>query len=128
MKPLPLLVWLAVGVITIHAAAPRVKVEAYPRIAMAPAALKLTARVDPHPDNRMLRIVLDCERFYAASEIQLDGADAARTHQLPIIEGVPAGGCEVTAAVTDNRGKVLTSLAVTVLVAGEPEPEREGPS
>jgi hypothetical protein len=122
VKPLTVLVGITAAVALAHAAA-RVQVEVYPRVAMAPATLKLTARVERHPDNRLLRISLDCERFYAASEIELEGDRAPRTHQLPLIEGIPAGPCVVLAEVATVTGQVLRSTAVDVeVVGGEPRP------
>ncbi len=122
VKPLTVLVGVGLGVVALHAAA-RVRVEVYPRIAMAPATIKVTARVEPHADNRLLRVTVDCERFYDATEIELEGEKAAKTHQLPLIEGVPAGPCEVLAEVGTAQGKVLRSVAVTLEVAGgEPKP------
>jgi hypothetical protein len=103
--------------------APRVSMAVYPRIAMAPATLKLTATVERHADNRLLRIVLDCAHFYAASEFELEGERAARTYQLPLIEGIPSGQCEVSAEVTLVTGKAHRSAVVDVeIVGGEPRP------
>ena len=99
---------------------PRVSVRVYPRVALAPATLKLTGVVEPHPDNRVVRITLDCENFYHSSEIQLEGENAAKTYQLPLIEGIPQGMCEVRAEVGTSTGKVISSTPVAIEIMGEP--------
>jgi hypothetical protein len=103
--------------------APRVSVAAYPRVAMAPAALKLTAKVAPHEANRLLTVTLDCEHFYDSTAYELEGDKAAKTYQLPLIEGIPPGQCEVTAEVATSEGKTVRSMVVDVeIVGGEPRP------
>jgi hypothetical protein len=109
---------LFVVLLALAAGGPKVEMAVYPRVAMAPATLKLTARVERHADNRLLRISLDCENFYAATEIELEGDRAPRTHQLPLIEGIPQGACVAVAEVAQTGGKVRRSTPVDVEIIG----------
>lgn len=123
MRPLPLLLCTALAMAGLHAAASRVTLEVYPRVAMAPAALKLTAKVEPQAKNRLLAVVLDCERFYDSTSFELEGAMAAKTYQLRLIEGIPEGPCRAQAFVFDDQGKMTSSTPVDVsIVGGEPRP------
>lgn len=96
----------------------RVVVDVYPRVVMAGGAVRLIARVARHPDNRLLRISLDCERFYTASEIELEGVNAPITHQLPLVEGLPPGACVALAQLGVAGGGVINSTPVELVVAG----------
>jgi hypothetical protein len=124
-KPVTLFSLLAAAVVVLHLGA-RVSVDVYPRVVMAPASVRVIAKVTPHPDNRLLRISLDCPNFYDATEIELEGLNAPITHGASgdrgVIEGIPAGECEVLAQVVTADGKVIQSTAVTLIVAGgEPD-------
>ena len=52
------------------------------RAAFAPTPLRALVQVTPHPDNRLLRVTLHSDRYYASSDIQLDGTGAPKSHFL----------------------------------------------
>jgi hypothetical protein len=59
-----------------------VRVTIMPRVLFAGQDTHVTIRVTPNEDNRLLQIVLDGPAYYASTDVQLDGANAARTHDL----------------------------------------------
>jgi hypothetical protein len=93
----------------------RVEVRAFPRFAPEKGNVRVTAVVQPHPDNRMLVIEADCDDYYRASERQLDGENAPRVHVL-MLANLPAGDCELTARVRSGRserGRASRTFTVT---------------
>jgi hypothetical protein len=54
----------------------------FPAFAMTSAELRLVATVERDADNRRLRVVIDSGSFYRSSELQLDGLEAPRLHDL----------------------------------------------
>ena len=75
---------------------------------MAPARVCSTVRIDSHADNRVLRVELDSPDYYRASEIQLDGAEAPRMHQI-LWGDLPAGHYRVAAVLLGTRGARATT-------------------
>jgi hypothetical protein len=57
----------------------RLRLEVTPAQSMAPATVRIRARVEPSAANRLLAIVADGEDFYRSSEIQLEGDQAPAT-------------------------------------------------
>jgi hypothetical protein len=117
VKPLTVLLLLTAAVAVLHLGA-RVSVDVYPRVVMAPASVRLIARVTPAAENRLLTITLDCPNFYDSTEIELEGLNAPKTHQMPVLEGIPAGECEALAVVTTADGKTVRSAPQVLVVAG----------
>jgi hypothetical protein len=79
------------------------KLEVTPTQAFAPATVRISARIDPNEDNRLLAIAADAEEFYRSSEIQLNGAEAPKTIELRF-PSLPAGDYEIAAALIDSSG------------------------
>jgi hypothetical protein len=77
---------------------PRVSLRLAPYVAFAPATVRATIRVPRHDDNRLLRVAVVSERFFRSSDIQLEGAEAAVSHQM-IWKNLPAGDYVVVAEV-----------------------------
>lgn len=86
---------------------PPVRVDITPRVGIGPVKeVRIRATVEPHADNRLLRIVIDNgETYLRSSDYQLDGLDAPRTHSLEL-KNVPGGNYLVVAAVFGPGGKV----------------------
>jgi hypothetical protein len=92
-----------------------------PTMAFAPADLLIRASVGVNPANRKLEVVAESNDYYRSSEIQLDGADAART-SLVAFRSVPGGDYTVRVIVRGSRGEVLaSSTAMSHVVDRAPE-------
>lgn len=68
-----------------------------------PATVRLIVAVEPHDANRTLWIEADGESMYAASEIQLEGANEKRLHQI-MFKSLIAGHYSVRAQVRSSTG------------------------
>ena len=73
------------------------------RFAFAPASVQTLVRVSPHPDNRVLRVVIDGEQFTRSSDTQLEGADAAK-HHFFTWQSLPPGTDSIVATVYGPLG------------------------
>jgi hypothetical protein len=74
-----------------------------PAQSLAPATVRIRARVEPSAANRLLAIVADGEDFYRSSEIQLEGDQAPATVELQF-SNLPGGNYEFSAVLFDNTG------------------------
>lgn len=92
--------------------------------AMEPAVFSAVVRVTPHADNRLLRIVVDSDRFYASSDIQLDGLGAPVSHPLQM-KALPAGSYCIEAKLFRGAHQV-SSIKRAYLVMGAEMPVQEG--
>jgi hypothetical protein len=112
------LLGLALGATTLVAAGEPISIRVNPSVSLAPATLGIRVHVAPEADNRALEIVVDSDDFYRLSRMQLDGDRAPAVNTLRI-EGVPAGGYEVTAAVIGGDGgrRALARARVQVMSA-----------
>jgi hypothetical protein len=81
--------------------------------------LHATVRVDPHEENRTLRVSLDGPLYYASTDVQLDGAAAAKVHDL-WWRHLPPGEYAVTATVECASGATFTHRR-SLRVIGGPE-------
>jgi hypothetical protein len=57
-----------------------------PAQSMAPATVRIRARVEPSPANGLLAIVADGEEFYRSSEIRLEADQASATVEVQFLE------------------------------------------
>jgi len=74
-----------------------------PAQSMAPATVRIRARVEPSAANRLLAIVADGEDFYRSSEMQLAGDQAPATVELQF-SNLPGGNYEFYAVLIDSTG------------------------
>lgn len=84
------------------------------RIVTAPGYLRSVIRVAPSGDNRVLRVTIDSEDYYRASEIQLDGAAAPMSHFIDWKQ-LPPGTYDLTATLigpAGTRAEQRTSFTV----------------
>ena len=91
-----------------------------PRMAAAPATVSITVTVEPNERNRVLVIEDDSDVYYRSSQVQLEGKNAARTHQL-IFRELPPGEHLVRASVHGTDG-FQTVVWTTVTVVRTPGP------
>ena len=69
-----------------------------------PATVRLTVAVEPHEENRRLRIEADSETLYRATEVELTGETDKRLHSVEF-RNLSAGSYVL-------RAEVLSSTAV----------------
>jgi hypothetical protein len=86
--------------------ADRVSVTLSANVITMVGEVRATVRVNPDDDNRVLHIVLDGPMYYASTDVQLDGASAARTRDM-WWQSLPPGEYTVTATVDDAKGRRL---------------------
>jgi hypothetical protein len=92
--------------------------------------LHATVRVDPQDENRVLRVSLDGPLYYASTDVQLDGAGAARIHDM-WWRFLPPGEYSVTATVECATGRrFIESKRMRVIGGSEPSDASDlfGPS
>jgi len=81
----------------------------------SPGYVQSLIRVVPHPDNRLLRVTIDSADFYRSSDIELDGADAARSHFFNWTS-LPAGHYDIVVTVFGSEGQRGQSKEVLEVV------------
>jgi hypothetical protein len=82
--------------------------------------LHATVRVDPKEENRTLRMTLDGPLYYASTDVQLDGAAAARIHDM-WWRFLPPGDYVITATVECAAGRTFVERK-SLRVIGGPDP------
>lgn len=80
-----------------------------PVYALAPAGVDVRVHVPPASENRQLSIIVDCERLYRASTMDVEDNRTIYTLHL---ERLPVGACIAYAVLTRERQSV-TSAVVT---------------
>ncbi|HEX7793582.1 MAG TPA: hypothetical protein VF456_04485 [Vicinamibacterales bacterium] len=93
-----------------------------PRQALAPVNLRVSVRVEPNAENRILTIVADSPQFYRSSQIPLEGDRAPKTFTIEY-PNVPGGQYEVTSVLFNSIGRERATIRETahvVPVGGEP--------
>ena len=105
---------LLAGAVSYGADAP-VTVALRPTIVFAGRDVRATVRTPRDPRNRELRVTVEAPDYYASSDVQLDGADAAVTHQFNWRE-LPGGAYRVEAILTREGGdRTIASQCFAVL-------------
>ena len=99
-------------------AEPALELRLATRFAFAPASLHSLVRVSPHPDNRLLRVLIDGDQFYRSSDTQLDGADAARSYFFTWHK-LPPGSYSVIAVVYGQHGVRGQRLGTLEVLGGD---------
>jgi len=95
---------LLVTGITAADAGESLSMKVSPRQALAPVNLRVSVRIEPDADNRVLMIVADSPLFYRSSQIQLEGEHAPKTFSLEY-PNVPGGEYEITSVLVNSMGK-----------------------
>jgi hypothetical protein len=91
-------------------------IDITPRVCLEGANVRVTVRVDPDPDNRILLIEADSVGFFLSSEIQLNGERAPLLHTL-FLRSLPSGSYVVRATVTHTDG-ITRSAPMKLRVLG----------
>ena len=95
--------------------------------AVAPASMQSLVKVTPHPDNRLLRLVIDGADYYRSSDTQLEGADAAR-HHFFTWQSLPPGTHSVVAVVYGPVREARPRAERFEVIGGGLSGLRRGPS
>ena len=114
--------FLTVTVTTAVDAGECLMMKVSPRQALAPVNLRVSVRIEPNADNRVLVIVADSPEFYRSSAIQLEGDQAPRTFNIQY-PNVPSGQYEITSVLMNSMGReraTVRQMANVVPIGGEP--------
>ena len=97
-----------------------VTIQVTPSISQAPAAIVVRTSVEPHEQNRILRVTIESDDFYSSSDKSLDGDQAPKVATFRF-RNVPRGSFEVTAELGGIGGRhAIISRPVRVISpAGE---------
>jgi hypothetical protein len=93
-----------------------------PKQALAPVNLRVSVRIEPDADNRVLMIVADSPEFYRSSSIPLEGDRAPKTFTIEY-PNVPGGAYAITSVLVNSLGReraVARQTANVVPVGAEP--------
>jgi hypothetical protein len=83
-----------------------------------PATLRMNVTVEPNDANRTLWIEADGDGMYTASEIQLNGANEKRLHQV-MFKGLSAGNYTLRAHVRSSTGvRGVSTREIAVIGVG----------
>lgn len=85
-----------------------VSVRVSPLVSLAPASIRVRVTVEPFADQRVLRVDVEGEDFSRASEMPLEGLQAARSRWIDYA-GIPAGQYQFMARVGTQAGIVATA-------------------
>jgi hypothetical protein len=96
------------------------QMQVSPAIQLAPATLNVRVLVESSPENRLLRVVAESPTFYRSSEVEIDGANAARLRVFQF-RGLPPGRYDVTGVLVGTQGRraMVSRIAEVVPSASE---------
>jgi hypothetical protein len=94
-------------------------VTVYPAVSMAPANVRVQARIEANAANRSIEITADSQNFYRSSIIPLDGASAPRINVFEF-RGLPGGKYEVTAVLIGDDGRRRGYHRQSINIVGDP--------
>jgi hypothetical protein len=96
----------------------RLRLDVFPRVSTAPAAVRIRVIVTPDATNRALQIVAESGSYYRSSMVPLDGANAASITETTL-KNLPGGEYDVIVVLvgvdgrrtSDRRQVTVTSLS-----------------
>jgi hypothetical protein len=97
---------------------PKVSVKIRPVVLFAGRDVRATVRTPRDARNRELRIVVEGADFFASSDVQLDGADAATTHLFTWRE-LPGGAYRVDAILLRADGERTTVTSCFAVLSSD---------
>jgi hypothetical protein len=98
---------------------PKLTVRVTPLVRVTRGDASGMVSVPRHADNRVLRVILESEDYYRASDVQLDGEDAPQSHSF-YWRDVPPGSYRVTVQVYGTEGlRGSTSIGSTASISTE---------
>jgi hypothetical protein len=94
-------------------------VRVTPQFCLEGCDIRVTVRIQPDAQNRLLTIEADSAVYFRSSEIQLSGDSAPLLHTL-MLHSPPSGRYVVRATIVRANG-VTSSSAAALRVVGPPE-------
>jgi hypothetical protein len=82
----------------------RLRIDVFPRVSAAPAAVRIRAIVTPDVANRALQIVVESGSYYRSSMVPLDGANAASITEMTL-KNLPGGEYDVVVVLVGANGR-----------------------
>jgi hypothetical protein len=96
----------------------KVTVKVRPVVLFAGGEVRTTVRTPRDARNRALRIIVEGTDYYASSDVQLDGVDAATTHQFTW-KDLPGGPYRVDAILVREDGEKTTATNCFAVLSGD---------
>jgi hypothetical protein len=96
----------------------KVTIKIRPLVLFAGGDVRTTVRAPRDARNRDMRIVVEGTDFYASSDVQLDGVDAATTHQFTWKE-LPGGAYRVDVILFRADGERSTVSSCFAVLSGD---------
>ncbi len=97
---------------------PKVTVKIRPVVLFVGRDVQTTVRAPRDPRNRELRIVVEGADYFASSDVQLDGVDAATTHQFTWRD-LPGGAYRVDAILLRADGERTTVTSCFAVLSSD---------
>src|SRR5215212_221146 len=105
----------------------KVSVKIRPVVLFAGGEVKTTVRTPRDARNRALRVVVEGTDYYASSDVQLDGVDAATSHQFTWRD-LPGGPYRVDAILLREDGEKTTVTNCFAVLSGDDDSGVGAPS
>ncbi len=118
MKVTMSLVCALVGMASPLGASEPLSLKVTPSVAIAPATVRVLARIEPDTQNRMVEIVAESDDFYRSSQIQLEG-DRARRTSLIELRSLPAGAYDVRVTLKGPGDATRAIIRQRVQIVGD---------
>jgi hypothetical protein len=99
--------WVPLGLGAEEPEHQKVTVKNKPAVLWAGGEVQTTVRTPRDARNRELRVIVEGSDYYASSDVQLDGVDAATTHQFTW-KDLPGGPYRVEAILLREDGEKTT--------------------
>jgi len=96
----------------------KVSIKIRPVVLFAGGQVRTTVRTPRDPRNRELRVIVESTDFYASSDVQLDGVDAATSHQF-VWKDLPGGPYRVDAILLRENGEKTTVSECFAVMSGD---------
>jgi hypothetical protein len=96
----------------------KVTVKIRPLVLWAGGEVRTTVRTPRDARNRELRVIVEGTDYYASSDVQLDGVDAATTHQFTW-KDLPSGPYRVDAILLRENGEKTTVTDCFAVLSGD---------
>ena len=96
----------------------KVTIKIRPLVLFAGGDVRTTVRTPRDARNRELRIIVEGADYYASSDVQLDGVDAATTHQFNWKE-LPGGAYRVDAVLLRANGERSTVTSCFAVLSSD---------
>ena len=96
----------------------KVTVKIRPMVLFAGGEVRTTVRTPLDQRNRALRVIVEGADYYGSSDVQLDGMDAATSHQFTWKE-LPGGPYRVDAILLRENGEKTTVTECFAVLSGD---------